>query len=56
MRKLVQVILRLAERIELSSGLERFLNVLFHFVSRKFSSKRSEHGFLENRGFFNYRC
>jgi hypothetical protein len=25
--------------------------VLFHFVSRKFSSKRLEHGFLENRGF-----
>jgi hypothetical protein len=25
--------------------------VLFYFVSRNFSSKRPEHGFLENRDF-----
>jgi hypothetical protein len=39
----------MAERIELSSGFWGFLDVLFHFVSRKFSLKSSEVGFLENQ-------
>jgi hypothetical protein len=46
-----KTILRTAERIELSSGSEGFLDTLFLFVSRKFSPKRSEVRFLENRGF-----
>jgi hypothetical protein len=41
----------MAERIELSSGSQGFLDTLFLFVSRKFSSKCLEDGFLENRAF-----
>jgi hypothetical protein len=46
-----KTILRTAEYIELSSGSEGFLDVLFLFVSRKISPKGSEVRFLENRGF-----
>jgi hypothetical protein len=41
----------LPENIELSSGSQGFLDMLFHFVSRKFSPKRAENGLLENSGF-----
>jgi hypothetical protein len=37
--------------MELSSGTEGFLDVLFVFVSREISPKGSEVRFLENRGF-----
>jgi len=41
----------MTERIELSSDSEVFLDRLFLFVSRKFSSKCLEDGFLENHDF-----
>jgi len=47
----VKTILRTAEYINLSFGLCRFLDILFLFVSRKFSPKPSEDGFPENLDF-----
>ncbi len=43
--------MRTAEHVELSSGSEGFLDTFFLVVSRKLSTKPSEHGFLENHGF-----
>ena len=50
MRKLVQAILRTAERIKLSFGLQRFLDVHFILSNGDCCPKRSEVGFLENHG------